>query len=312
MITIGGGIAATSLAKVMAEAGKRVLVLEREASFKDLVRGEFLVPWGLAETRALGVDQTLMESGAHELPKFEFRLGPPGEPRDFTSTTPQQLPALGFYHPVAQEALLNAAALAGAEVRRGVTAREIRPGSPPRVELREDDGTVELSARLIVGADGRNAMTRCALDGKTHHERELRLLAGVLLDDVAAAEDTSLATFDMSSGRMGLIFPQGGGRVRAYSAFRGDDAERLDGAGAYDRVIEACVATRIAAETSANATVQGPLATFECDDNFVPHPHRDGMVLIGDAAATTDPTWGKGSRSASATRGCYGRAALGR
>jgi 2-polyprenyl-6-methoxyphenol hydroxylase-like FAD-dependent oxidoreductase len=93
---------------------------------------------------------------------------------------------------------------------------------------------------------------------------------------------------------MGLIFPQGGGRVRAYSAFRGDDAERLDGAGAYDRFVEACVETGIAAETYANATVQGPLATFDCDDNFVPHPHRDGVVLIGDAAATTDPTWGQG------------------
>ena len=119
LITIGGGIAAASLAKVMAEADKRVLVLERETIFKDRVRGEFMVPWGLAEALALGVEQALREAGAHDLPKFEFRLGSPGEARDFTSTTPQQLPALSFYHPAAQEALLSAAAQAGTEVRRG-------------------------------------------------------------------------------------------------------------------------------------------------------------------------------------------------
>lgn len=116
----------------------------------------------------------------------------------------------------------------------------------------------------------------------------------MLLDDVAAAEDTFLATFDLSNGRMGLIIPQGAGRVRAYLSFRGDDAQRLDGPDAYARFVEACVGTGIAAETFAEATVQGPLATFDCDDNFVPHPHRAGVVLIGDAAATTDPTWEQG------------------
>ncbi len=46
IITVGGGIGGATLAKVMAEAGCRVLVLERDTEFRDRVRGEVLVPWG--------------------------------------------------------------------------------------------------------------------------------------------------------------------------------------------------------------------------------------------------------------------------
>ncbi len=294
LITIGGGIAASSLAKVMADAGHRVLVVERETSFRDRVRGEYMSPWGVAETKTLGVFDALKAAGAHDVPKFDLRLGPPGEPRDFRNTTPQQHPAMSFYHPEAQEALIALAAAAGAEVRRGVTASDVRPGSPPSVDLRDGDAPTTLTARLTVGADGRSAMSRRVMAESVRPKRQGRLIAGALLDGVASPEDTALLTIDLASGRVGFIFPQGGGRARAYSAFRGDDAERLAGEGAYDRFVEACVGTGIGAESYANATPQGPLATFECTADVVPHPYRDGVVLIGDAAAMTDPTWGQG------------------
>ena len=55
IITVGGGLGACALARVMAEEGKRVLVLEREREFKDRVRGEYMCPWGVAEARELGI-----------------------------------------------------------------------------------------------------------------------------------------------------------------------------------------------------------------------------------------------------------------
>ena len=55
LITIGGGIGGATLAKVMAEAGHRVLVLERDTAFRDRIRGEVLVPWGCREAAQLGV-----------------------------------------------------------------------------------------------------------------------------------------------------------------------------------------------------------------------------------------------------------------
>ena len=157
IITVGGGLAASSLAKIMATAGHRVLILERETTFRDRVRGEYMNPWGLAEAKALGIHDTLMAAGAHEVPKFEFRVGPPREPIDFTESTRDQLPALSFFHPAAQEALLQSAADAGVEVRRGVSVTDVHRGSPPSVDLRDGDTTSTLTAQLIVGDRGHQA-----------------------------------------------------------------------------------------------------------------------------------------------------------
>ena len=68
IVTIGGGLGGSALAKAMAEHGARVLVLEAETRFRDRVRGESMMPWGVAEARELGVYDALMASGAHELP----------------------------------------------------------------------------------------------------------------------------------------------------------------------------------------------------------------------------------------------------
>jgi 2-polyprenyl-6-methoxyphenol hydroxylase-like FAD-dependent oxidoreductase len=38
----------------------------------------------------------------------------------------------------------------------------------------------------------------------------------------------------------------------------------------------------------------GPLAEFEGADQSVPAPAKQGLALIGDAAAATDPSWGCG------------------
>jgi menaquinone-9 beta-reductase len=37
-----------------------------------------------------------------------------------------------------------------------------------------------------------------------------------------------------------------------------------------------------------------PLASFAGADHWVTHPYRDGVVLIGDAAAASDPSFGCG------------------
>lgn len=50
IITVGGGLGGSALAKAMAEHGARVLVVERETQFKDRIRGENFAPWGVAET----------------------------------------------------------------------------------------------------------------------------------------------------------------------------------------------------------------------------------------------------------------------
>lgn len=51
IITVGGGVGGSSLAKAMAERGYSVLVAERETRFKDRVRGEWMAPWGVDDSK---------------------------------------------------------------------------------------------------------------------------------------------------------------------------------------------------------------------------------------------------------------------
>ena len=114
----------------MAKAGARVLVVERETRFQDRVRGEFMEPWGVAETRRLGIYDAIRDA-AHDSPFWQIYLaGMKLDRRDCVATTPHNLPNLAIYHPVLQELVLAEAAKAGAEVRRGATVREVRPGNP--------------------------------------------------------------------------------------------------------------------------------------------------------------------------------------
>jgi menaquinone-9 beta-reductase len=68
LLTIGGGLGGAALALVMARAGARVLVLERQPKFRDRVRGEFLPPWGVAEAQQLVIADLLRQSG-HNVPQ---------------------------------------------------------------------------------------------------------------------------------------------------------------------------------------------------------------------------------------------------
>ncbi len=49
LILVGGGLGGAALAFAMARHGARVLVVEREVTFRDRVRGEGVAPWGVAE-----------------------------------------------------------------------------------------------------------------------------------------------------------------------------------------------------------------------------------------------------------------------
>src|SRR2546426_9635757 len=100
IVTVGGGLGGAALARAMAERGARALVLERERRFTDRVRGEALLPWGVAEARALGLEDLLRATCAHELPWNDlYFAGLQGAHRDLAATTPQGLSWISFYHP---------------------------------------------------------------------------------------------------------------------------------------------------------------------------------------------------------------------
>jgi choline dehydrogenase-like flavoprotein len=67
VVIVGGGIGGGALAKNLAEAGVTVLVLERTLQYVDVVRGEWIAPWGVPETKAVGVYPIYLANGGHHV-----------------------------------------------------------------------------------------------------------------------------------------------------------------------------------------------------------------------------------------------------
>jgi 2-polyprenyl-6-methoxyphenol hydroxylase-like FAD-dependent oxidoreductase len=295
IIVVGGGLTGSALARTMASAGARVLVLERETEFKDRVRGEVVPPWGVAETRKLGLEQLLCEPVAHEVPWLDFySASEPVAHRNMQASTPQQLPCLAFYHPALQEVFLGAAARAGAEVRRGITVEGVRTGRPATVVARGGGSPLEVQARLVVGADGRSSSVRKFSGFHVQRDPDRMWIAGVLLEGCSAPDDTGRIYTNSELGQIAAIFPQGRGRARSYFCYHKDSQPRLQGEADFQRFVKACVRTGADGKYYEGAQAAGPLATFEGTDVWADHPYHDGVALAGDAAAVSDPTWGQG------------------
>jgi 2-polyprenyl-6-methoxyphenol hydroxylase-like FAD-dependent oxidoreductase len=291
VVTVGGGLGGAALAKTLAEAGRRVLVIERELEFRDRIRGEWMAPWGVAELRKLGIHDLLLKTCAHEQPYFHAI---PFPTRDLRTTTPHQLPALTFYHPVMQQVVLDAASQAGAEVWRGASARLVTPGHPPSINVEINGEVRELHAHFIVCADGKGSMARVWGGFAAQRGRPGLLGAGVLLEQMQVADDTSVLATSFELRQVAILFPQGGRRARAYFNYPPGNGTRIQGQADAERFIDGCICAGMPAEYYVGVRAVAPLASFDMTEHWLNHPYRGGVALVGDAAGATDPTWGQG------------------
>lgn len=296
LIVVGGGIAGSSLARRMAQSGAQVLLLEQETAFRDRIRGECLQPWGVGEARTLGIAEVLHD-GANEMVCADFFVnGQHAGRRDFLATTPQASGMWGFYHPRAQEALLAAAAAAGTEVLRGARVTHVTPGSTPKVEIRHADERAEFEARFVAICAGRNPALRTELGFTPRHGSIPLMLSGVWVTNLSADMDPAVAYIanDIVSGAVSALFPQSATTARAYHGFHPDKCRRLQGDADFRRFCDEFNRAAGGSVPLNGAERAGPLASFECVDVWVDHPYRDGVALVGDAAASNDPSWGQG------------------
>ena len=103
VVIVGAGIGGSALAKALADDGLDVLVLEQSEVYEDRVRGESMVPWGVAEARDVGRGAGVPRRGrarrAHvgQLPPARpARRGPgrddhPGDPRIDEPAAPRRV-----------------------------------------------------------------------------------------------------------------------------------------------------------------------------------------------------------------------------
>jgi 2-polyprenyl-6-methoxyphenol hydroxylase-like FAD-dependent oxidoreductase len=84
-------------------------------------------------------------------------------------------------------------------------------------------------------------------------------------------------------------------RCRAYLGYPADGGFALQGTDKLQRfLIESRRVGPMFADCYAPAKCIGPLASFDAGYMWVDRPYRDGVALIGEAAAVSDPSFGQG------------------
>jgi 2-polyprenyl-6-methoxyphenol hydroxylase-like FAD-dependent oxidoreductase len=146
----------------------------------------------------------------------------------------------------------------------------------------------------VVSTEGRNAPARKLFPADMHNiDPDIRLIAGLLFEDVPAPSDANNVSPD-GEGHIVAMFPQGGGRVRAYIHSPVEEERMYSGSRDYDHFKADSIELSGWDDYLGPAVPAGPLATFSCTESWIDHPYDNGVVLIGDAAATSDLTFGQG------------------
>jgi menaquinone-9 beta-reductase len=143
---VGGGPAGAALATLLASAGRPVILFEKEKAAHDKVCGEFISHEGASYLRRLGL--RLEDLGS--LPLRHAGLARRGR----LLTAPLPFLAQSLSRRVLDEALLERASQAGAEILRGARARSVAAvGKEWRVET---DSAGSIAAKDIFLATGKH------------------------------------------------------------------------------------------------------------------------------------------------------------
>lgn len=155
-IVVGARVAGSPTAMLLARRGYRVLLVDRSTFPSDTMSTLLIHPPGMAALRRWGLADQVVASGCPPVIGYRLDFGPFA-----IAGTPRGLPdAPHAYAPrrtVLDKILVDAAAIAGAEVREGFSVESllIEAGVVRGIRGHQGDGrSVEERAAVVVGADG--------------------------------------------------------------------------------------------------------------------------------------------------------------
>jgi menaquinone-9 beta-reductase len=300
VVVVGAGIAGASIAAVLARGGLQVLLLERQRTYRDRVRGEYMAEWGVLEARALGIETVIRGTHAvdarYSVPYDELVDPPAAETArgDRSTLLPGVRGPLCASHPGACQALAGEAVRLGAELVRGVADVRVRAGTRPSVSYLNGTRT-QVRPRLIIGADGRASAVRRQSGIRIEKAPATHVIAGLLVEGASRWPDDQFA-IGVEGDLQFYVFPQGGGRLRLYTCHSNEQAARWAGRAGPQRFLQAFARLQAipAALGLGEVAAAGPCATFSGEQTWCDQPYADGVVLLGDAGGYDDPVDGPG------------------
>lgn len=302
-IIVGGGPAGSTAAHLLARAGRKVVVLERE-TFPRFRIGESLLPFSTPIFEKLGVLDEIKARFQHKFGALFTEEGKEANRKVVFAHGFKRGYGLAFHAKRAEldEILLDAARKAGAEVRFGWKVLGLTSGADGADGVRAegpDGSAVELRSRVVIDATGRAALTARAA-GRVVPEEKLR--RGALFTHVTGAPrgdgetdgDIRMVVFD--HGWWWFIpFSDGSWSVGVVTDAMPSGATLEE---RFDRLVESTDTVR---ERLKDARRTMPVQA-ESDYSYgVAEIVGDGWLAVGDAAGFLDPIFSSGVFLAMAT-----------
>ena len=297
---VGGGPAGAALAIRLAERRRSVAVFERLPRPRWRASGVYSSPLTRRCLAALGLSEQQLERLIRPISAMVVATA------DGRATCRLEYPApnhaCGVDRVRLEEALLDRARAAGAQVHVGAVVRQVHltgvPGAPAGLLVSRSDGPAWWTARLVVGADGPSSIVaRSAGVALTARRYRQAAVTGHRLDPAAGAGSEAMeARLIVGPGWYLGLAPVPGGRVNLGLVLgEADLREGLLRAGGLDGVMNRAL--------TAGAGLAGELAAAPASDELdahLPLLHRvsaaagPGFMLVGDACGFVDPISGEG------------------
>lgn len=294
-IVVGAGPAGSAAAAVLAEAGRRVLVLEKDRFPREKVCGELLAPGALASLERIGARQAVEDAGPERMTSGTLHV--------FGRASiefPLPAAALGLSRRVFDDLLARRARSLGAEIRFSTRVRSVE-GGPGHFAVRhsapeEDGNDGEERTRVVIGAWGRwdaldRALERSFVGGARYFGWS-RDFGG---DTSHLAGRVALYLFP--GGYCGLSRVEG---KMANLAGVVSDAVREETGASWDGVVAFARRANPALDRDLSKMEPGPRGFLGTVPVFFTRkpPVENGILMAGDAAGVLDPFSGQGQAAA--------------
>jgi flavin-dependent dehydrogenase len=157
VVVVGGRVAGSATAMLLARLGHDVVVVDQASLPSDTVSTHSIARSGVVQLRRWGLLEAVLDSGAPAIRQVTFHAG--GEPTTRTIKDKAGVDLVLAPRRYVLDAILAcAAAHAGAQVRAGVTVTGVQRDGHGRVTgvsgHDRDGAPVQLGARWVIGADG--------------------------------------------------------------------------------------------------------------------------------------------------------------
>jgi 2-polyprenyl-6-methoxyphenol hydroxylase-like FAD-dependent oxidoreductase len=290
-IVVGARCAGAPTARLLAQAGYRVLVVDRATFPSDTLSTLLIHTTGVGALRRWGLLDDVTASGCPPLDTYTFDFGPyviSGTPHPYDGSSTAYAPR----RVVLDKLLVDAAARAGAEVREGFSVEDLVFDDGAVVGIRGRDaagGAVVERARVVIGADGWNSRVARIVRPDQYSEKPMlenafyTFWSGLPMESFLTTirGDRAFAAIPTNDELTLLLvgFP-----MRDAGTFKADvEGNYL---AALDR--EPAFAERVR-----NARREVRFAGGGVP-NFFRKPYGPGWALVGDAGYTRDPVTAQG------------------